>query len=112
MLTSPPLLFCLSLCDVDETVYDAVLLLDRAMSVPLTVAEGLLGVTMTACLAVAAEQSGLPAPHAPALVSAEGLWHEHGRDSIALAECENHRAGGKAALLCGGTHHCWLGAGY
>ena len=61
-------------CTADETVYDAVLLLDRAMSIPLKVADGLLGVTMAACLVVAAEQAGLPDAHLPALVSWAGAW--------------------------------------
>ena len=59
----------------DETVYDAVLLLDRVMSVPLKVADGLLGVALAACLLVAAEQSGLPeAPPPPLVRRRPRLW--------------------------------------
>ncbi|KAL4419865.1 hypothetical protein ABPG75_006963 [Micractinium tetrahymenae] len=53
----------------DEMVYDAVLLLDRVMSIPLKAAEGLLGMAMAACLLVAAGQSGLPEAHLPHLAS-------------------------------------------
>lgn len=51
----------------DETVYDAVLLLDRAMSIPLKVSDGLLGVATAACLLVAAEQGGPAEAHLPRL---------------------------------------------
>lgn len=54
----------------DEMVYDAVLLLDRVMSIPLKVAEGLLGVAMAACLLAAAEQASLAEARLPQLVSA------------------------------------------
>lgn len=51
----------------EEAVYDAVLLLDRAMSVSLELADGLLGVAMAACLQVAAGQCGLPEGLAPSV---------------------------------------------
>lgn len=60
---------CACCCGADEMVYDAVLLLDRVMSIPLKVADSLLGVAMAACLLVAAKQASLADGHLPQLVS-------------------------------------------
>jgi hypothetical protein len=79
------MLLLLLLVPADETVYDSVLLLDRVMSIPLKVAEGLLGVTMAACLMAATAQSGLPEAHLPALVSIAPP--RHSTHSIAMLRC-------------------------
>ena len=79
------MLLLLLLVPADETVYDAVLLLDRVMSIPLKVAEGLLGVTMAACLLAATAQSGLPEAHLPALVSLAPP--RHSTHFIAMLRC-------------------------
>lgn len=64
-------------------MYDAVLLLDRAMSVPLQAAEGELGVAMAACLLLATRHSGLPLP--PDQVSARERLPLQGRGTSAAA---------------------------
>lgn len=68
-------------------MHDAVLLLDRAMSVPLEAPESLHRAALAACLLLAARQAGLPDRRVPEPVSDHSMRGMHALTQHAAVPC-------------------------